>query len=226
MFRTTSQPKRLPPNPVLLIGRDKEKQAVVNSILRHESCIICGTGGIGKTNLALAALHDDQVKQKFGLQQYFLNCETSITVQAFFIGLADMLGISQEQNNTNLRDSILNTLSDLISAHGDVVLCLDNFETVWDPPASRIQVESALSDLDQQPNLSLIVTMRGSTLPHGVMWSDAVADSLPPLSFPDAFAVFQQHSHCLEDDVFAKELVTAASGVPLVLTLLGSLANG
>ena len=226
MLRTTSQPKRLPPNPLLLKGRDKEKQAVVKSILRHEPCIIRGTGGIGKTDLALVALHDDEVKQKFGLQQYFLSCETSITVQAFYISLADMLGISKEQNSINLQDSILDTLPDLISVHGYVSLCLDNFETVWDPPASRVQVESALSDLAQQPHLSLIVTMRGSTLPHGVRWSDAIADPLPPLSSGDAFAIFQQLSCCLEDDKYARKLVTAAGGVPLVLTLLGSLANG
>ncbi|KIM79334.1 hypothetical protein PILCRDRAFT_791896 [Piloderma croceum F 1598] len=52
---------KLPAKPSRLIGRDNVKSEVIKSIVDGKPVIILGSGGIGKTTLALAVLHDDQV---------------------------------------------------------------------------------------------------------------------------------------------------------------------
>ncbi len=45
------------------------------------------------------------------------------------------------------------------------MLILDNFETPWEPLASRDEVETLLAQLTDIPNLTLVVTLRGAERP-------------------------------------------------------------
>ncbi|KAJ7219835.1 hypothetical protein C8J57DRAFT_1536996 [Mycena rebaudengoi] len=56
----------LPPSPQIFHGRDSELQDIIKILVQDSARIaILGTGGIGKTSLATAALHDPQVEAKY-----------------------------------------------------------------------------------------------------------------------------------------------------------------
>ncbi|KAJ7288829.1 hypothetical protein C8J57DRAFT_1495098 [Mycena rebaudengoi] len=53
----------LPPSPQIFHGRDSELQDTIKILVQDSARIaILGTGGIGKTSLAMAALHDSQIE--------------------------------------------------------------------------------------------------------------------------------------------------------------------
>src|SRR5277367_6114866 len=66
-----------PPAPAVFYGRtDFVSRAV--SIIRCANSphlAILGSGGIGKTSVALAILHDEKIQQKFENKRYFVPCE-------------------------------------------------------------------------------------------------------------------------------------------------------
>ena len=63
----------LPAKPSWLIGRDDVKSDIIKSVLAGKPVIILGSGGIGKTTLALAVLHDEEVAEKYNCR-YFVSC--------------------------------------------------------------------------------------------------------------------------------------------------------
>ena len=52
---------------------------------------ICGTGGIGKTTLALNVLHHANLDERFGDRRFFVPCENISTVDALVIKIVDVL---------------------------------------------------------------------------------------------------------------------------------------
>jgi hypothetical protein len=114
---------------------------------------ILGPGGIGKTSLALAALHDPRLAEIFH-QKYFISCESVLTVQDLLVTMASHLGISVIQD---LERVILRFLADVAPC----ILILDNFETPWEfSEESRRTMEQFLSLLTEIDQLKVIV--RGS----------------------------------------------------------------
>jgi CO dehydrogenase nickel-insertion accessory protein CooC1 len=86
---------------------------------------ILGPGGMGKTTLATAVLHDPVIMQKYPIQ-YFVSCESTNT----YFELVSMLG-------SHLGFEKSSQLSQIIVQHfcqcGPCLLVLDNFETPWEP---------------------------------------------------------------------------------------------
>ena len=61
----SSVPGESPPPPQKTFGRDELVKEIVNLVDADDPTPIAliGTGGIGKTSVVLAALHDDRIKQ-------------------------------------------------------------------------------------------------------------------------------------------------------------------
>ena len=58
---------------------------------------ILGPGGIGKTSIALAILHDPLVKDLYGDCRCFMSCEATTTADAVVRALADALGLPLDE---------------------------------------------------------------------------------------------------------------------------------
>ena len=121
----------LPPPSQLMIGRDEEKSEILDTLLNKTPAriAILGAGGMGKTTLALSSLHDPAVTEHF-LSRYFVSCEAVTSTAALVGEIANVLRIPPAKRDERLIDTILS------SFHDNTVLCLDNFETIWDNEAA------------------------------------------------------------------------------------------
>jgi hypothetical protein len=139
-----------PPYPHIFHGRDAALQHIVNILIQDSAQVaILGMGGIGKTSLAIAVLHDTEVATKYP-HQYFVPCHSTPTYVEWISTIADHIGL---ERGSNLEKRII-----LHLMHGlPCLLVLDNVETPWEPVSSRYKVEEFLSLLTDIPHLGLMV---------------------------------------------------------------------
>ncbi|KAF8801657.1 hypothetical protein BYT27DRAFT_7197884 [Phlegmacium glaucopus] len=205
--------------PQIMFGRHNEIDIVVNEVLSDLSprIPILGSGGIGKTTLALSVMHDDRICTKFGDERVFVSCE-AVTSPDFLIGeLASSLQLPTDKIDSSLFQTVIRRLK-----RAPTLLVLDNFETPWDPPQTRSEIESILAEITSIGTLACIVTMRGSQKPSGTLWSN-VLPPLQPVDLESALAIFKTISH--KEDEYATKLIKAVDCVPLAVTLMANLAS-
>lgn len=207
----------LPSKPVHCFGRHESTAALRTSVLNHEPAIVLGPGGIGKTTLVLEVLHDPDVISAF-TSRLFVTCEAMKGgLEQFHIALANSLGLFTELRGQRLRAMVYQVLQQKAT-----LLCIDNFETLWELPQSRRMVEEEFSKLAQIRNLAFVVTMRGAERPGGIKWASLAP--LLPLSTTDGLRIFTGISGA-QPDTYAEKLVQATDGLPLAISLLGHLAQ-
>jgi hypothetical protein len=141
----------LPASPKIFHGRESELQDVVNVLLQKSAHIaILGAGGMGKTSLAIAALHDPQVVAKYS-HRYFVPCHSSPTCSELAVTIADHIGL---EKGSNMAKKIAHYFAHVPPS----LLVLDNLETPWEYFSSRSEVEEFLSLLTDVPHLGLMVS--------------------------------------------------------------------
>lgn len=142
----------LPSRPKIFHGRESELGHIIE-LFSHDSphVAILGGGGMGKTSLARAALHDPNIVNRFE-QRYFVSAEstTSSVEVAALIGLH--LGLNPGEDLTN-------PVLQYLSMQPTCLLILDNLETPWEPMQSRGGVEEFLSRLTDILHLALMVCL-------------------------------------------------------------------
>lgn len=147
----------LPAKPQIFHGRESELQHILD-VLEQDSprIAILGTGGMGKTNLAIAVLHHPVVAAKYTML-YFVACQSASSCAELVANIAAHIGLEKSPKPT--KKIIQHFLYSPPS-----VLILDNLETVWEPQQSRHQVEEFLALLTDVHNLALIVTDSNSRM--------------------------------------------------------------
>jgi tetratricopeptide (TPR) repeat protein len=214
---TGSTPVGLPFAPIC-VGRASEVDRLVAAMLASppRPVPILGAPGIGKTTVALAALHDGRVAERFGDRRWFVRCDGATGAASLLVGLATELGLARDAQQSNI--------SGLTAALGESpgLLILDNLETPWS--ADVLAVEHLLGQI-AVPQLALVVTVRGMARPRGLLWQDA--DPLRPLALPDARAMFLAiagGSFATDQDL--DNLLEAVDRLPLAVELLAYNAQG
>ena len=110
---------------------------------------ILGGGGMGKTSLARAVLHNPETSVKFE-ERFFVSAEAATTS----IELAALLGLHL---GLDPRKDLTKPVIQYLSRKSSCLLILDNLETVWEPIQYRGEVEEFLSLLTEIKHLGLIV---------------------------------------------------------------------
>jgi predicted ATPase/DNA-binding SARP family transcriptional activator len=142
----TQIPNQLPPVATPLIGRDAEL-ALIADDLAHPNCrllSVVGTGGVGKTHLALEAAH--RVSFRDGV--FFAPLVAINLPNIFITAMTDALGVSLT-GRKSAKAQLLDYLRDR-----ELLLVLDNFEHLLG------HSEVLLELLQQAPRLKLLVTTR------------------------------------------------------------------
>jgi len=214
----------LPPKPIVFHGREQLIAGAVALLTKPGTArlAVLGSGGMGKTTLSLALVHDPLVICCFGNARFFLSCEALVDGDTLVISLAKLLGLQPSVD-------LLTDVVTCFNALPRVVLVLDNFETVWLVGGGPVvAVEQLLGTLAQIPTLSLIITCRGSILPQFVSWSNSDSATLEPFSAQAALETFKDMTNkqlSKEEDKVARNLLDAVDRMPLAVSLLAQLAN-
>ncbi|KAF7350049.1 NB-ARC domain-containing protein [Mycena venus] len=212
----------LPASPKVFHGRDSELKDLINSLLVDPArVVILGPGGIGKTTLAMAALHNPEVMEKYVLR-HFISCESTSNRSDLVINIGSHLGL---EPSPHLSKAIVRHLGEC----GPCLVVLDNFETPWEHLESRGQVEEFISLLADIPTLALLITMRGAERPGKVKWNRPFLPPLEPLSSSASRQIFidvadEPRTGTAEESAL-NDLLDLSDHLPLAVTLMANIAS-
>ncbi|KAJ6477223.1 hypothetical protein DFH09DRAFT_1056595 [Mycena vulgaris] len=210
----------VPASPQIFHGRGSELETCVSILMQHPARLaILGTGGIGKTSLALALIHHPSVEQKYP-HCHFISCESANSGGELISIVGAHLGLEPSRQ---LSRAILGYFSDC----GPAILVLDNMETPWESVSTRAKVEEFLSLLADVPHLALVITMRGAKRPGKVKWTRPFLPPLDPISTLASHKTFvdiAQEPTPDEESALA-DLIELTGNLPLAVGLMANVAS-
>ncbi|KAJ7624484.1 hypothetical protein FB45DRAFT_836537 [Roridomyces roridus] len=168
---------------------------------------ILGPGGMGKTSLAKAALHNPDILAKYQ-HRFFVSCESAIDNLGIAAAIGAHLGLKPGKN---LIQPVIRDLT----AKPPCLLILDNLETAWEPLLTRDNVEDLLGLIAQIEHVSLLITMRGTERPGNVLWTRPFLPPLEPLSTDAAHEMFLEIADNIHDPAEVTQLLTLTDNLPL-----------
>jgi Cdc6-like AAA superfamily ATPase len=140
----------LPAYPKIFHGREAELEDLINILLADTARVaILGPGGMGKTTLAMAALHDSKVIKKYSTC-YFVSCDSAHTSDSLVAIIASNLGLEPSR-------ALGRVVIHHLSTGPPCLVVLDNFETPWESVDGRPKVEEFLALLADVPHVALLV---------------------------------------------------------------------
>jgi non-specific serine/threonine protein kinase len=218
-----ASPNNLPQRLTNFVGREREKDDVIGLLARSRLLTLTGTGGSGKTRLALevASCVADEYPEGVWLVELASISDPAIPVQE----VAALFGVREEPGKP-----LLDTLAASLLP-SKALLVLDNCEHL-------VEACAGLADrlLNACPDLRILTTSRQ---PLGLDYE--VAHRVPPMSMPDAnqlpapselgryeaLRLFVDRASAIRSDFSVSqekvqplvELVTKLDGLPLAIEL-------
>jgi len=204
--------------PVRCFGRDAEADSLVAALTAAKpACLlVLGSAGIGKTTLTRLVATDPAVASRFGQRRYFVPLETATDDAALRVAIIQAIGLNPASANFAAALARL--------AEQPALLVLDNLETPWEQEPGAVQ--DTLLALSATPNVSLLVSFRGSVAPPSPRWTERPT-RVEPLPEAQARRLFLELAPEAERDaIHLGSFLTALGGVPLAVELVAQRAAG
>ena len=159
---TSSGPSgEFPPPPPPCFGRDELVKEIVGLAENLTPIALIGAGGIGKTSIALALLHNDHIKKQFGNNRWFIHCDKfPSTLPHFLHCLSNVIGagVNNPEDLTPLRPFL---------SSKNMLIVLDNAESILDPKGVDGQdIYGVVEELGRFDTICLCITSHITTVPR------------------------------------------------------------
>ena len=206
----------LPSPPKIFFGRDELVQRVVSFAEKLTSMALTGTGGIGKTSIILAALHDHRIKERFGDNRWFIRCDQFPASHTHFLrklSEATGAGIKNPEDLASMRRYL---------SSKEMLIVLDNAESILGLSETNAQeTHTIVDELSQYDNICLVVTSCDSNaLPSQceVIW-------IPTLAVEAGLKTFYRIHRLGERSDWINNILKELDFHPLSMTLLATVAQ-
>ncbi|KAJ7310092.1 P-loop containing nucleoside triphosphate hydrolase protein, partial [Mycena albidolilacea] len=210
----------LPSEPKIFHGRESELSDILKTFGNGKPriAILVGAGGIGKSTLARAVLHHEEIIRIFQHWRFFVVCD-SVSSKLELAGLIGAhLGLKPGKDLTR---AIIKSFSN----NPPCLLILDNLETLWEVQESKGDIEEFLSLLTDIQHLALVITMRGAERPAKVRWTRPFSPPLKPLEQDAARKTFIDIAGDDHDREDIEKILFLTDNMPLAIDLMAHVAE-